>query len=270
MWGEQFSLFTFDDEFSWSYANFSTHKFYVHSERKRRTPDATLWCPACGMWVEVCLEFYFIQPSRCLWSNSFQLGTLWEKERIKRRKGIICWGSFCFCFCFCFLFVAQMLVSWHKMWQFLREWNVQEVDDIFQQSMSKFQGVNHQLPRGLVVRIPGFHSGGPCSNPGVGTWRSFAELCFSTILPWNHRHLILVCLMRIKLVQIKNLLVVWERKEAEMAEQMRKLIRKTIHWKMFSVPIVKVVSWPTLAHCLVVGIAGFQTGGPGSIPGVGM
>ena len=46
---------------------------------------------------------------------------------------------------------------------------MQEVDDIFQQSMSKFQGVNHQLPRGLVVRIPGFHPSGPGSIPGVGT-----------------------------------------------------------------------------------------------------
>ena len=54
-----------------------------------------------------------------------------------------------------------------------------------------------------------------------------------------------------------------------MAEQMRKLIRKTIYWKMFSVPIVKVVSRPTLAHCLVVRIAGFQPGVLRLILGVG-
>ena len=35
---------------------------------------------------------------------------------------------------------------------------------------------------------------------------------------------------------------------------------------MFSVPIVKVVSRPTLAHCLVVGIAGFQPGARGRFP----
>ena len=30
-------------------------------------------------------------------------------------------------------------------------------------------GANEGLPYGLVVRIPGFHPGGPGSIPGVGT-----------------------------------------------------------------------------------------------------
>ena len=34
---------------------------------------------------------------------------------------------------------------------------------------NQYDEVNNDLPYGLVVRIPGFHPGGPGSIPGVGT-----------------------------------------------------------------------------------------------------
>ena len=34
---------------------------------------------------------------------------------------------------------------------------------------NQYDAVNNDLPYGLVVRIPGFHPGGPGSIPGVGT-----------------------------------------------------------------------------------------------------
>ena len=36
---------------------------------------------------------------------------------------------------------------------------------------NQYDEVNNDLPYGLVVRIPGFHPGGPGSIPGVGTLR---------------------------------------------------------------------------------------------------
>ena len=38
---------------------------------------------------------------------------------------------------------------------------------------------NHQVPFGLVVRIPGFHPGGPGSIPGMGSF------CFLTAAHYN-------------------------------------------------------------------------------------
>ena len=35
---------------------------------------------------------------------------------------------------------------------------------------NQYDAVNNDLPYGLVVRIPGFHPGGPGSIPGVGTF----------------------------------------------------------------------------------------------------
>ena len=41
--------------------------------------------------------------------------------------------------------------------------------------------VYHLIPYGLVVRIPGFHPGGPGSIPGVGTvWKLFFLVYNST------------------------------------------------------------------------------------------
>ena len=48
------------------------------------------------------------------------------------------------------------------------------LENPFNQSQMQLYGnqydvVNNDLPYGLVVRIPGFHPGGPGSIPGVGT-----------------------------------------------------------------------------------------------------
>ena len=37
-------------------------------------------------------------------------------------------------------------------------------------------GLEQQLPYGLVVRIPAFHAGGPGSIPGVGRQKHFCQI----------------------------------------------------------------------------------------------
>ena len=51
---------------------------------------------------------------------------------------------------------------------FFKGWRRRTMQCI-ERSDDKFEDINSGLPYGLVVRIPGFHPGGPGSIPGVGT-----------------------------------------------------------------------------------------------------
>ena len=134
---------------------------------------------------------------------------------------------------------------------------------------SGFQFLRYRLPYGLVVRIPGFHPGGPGAIPGVGICVFFFP--FLLFLFFLHFFLRPERHGNIKEKPNKQTKKKTKNKNTPDESVWTKslIVSKSRTFGSTCLGDLDLVPWYRLPYGLVVRIPGFHPGGPGSIPGVG-
>ena len=134
----------------------------------------------------------------------------------------------------------------------------------------KIKCCGHAFPYGLVVRIPGFHPGGPGSIPGVGRSAFYPFLILLLCV-------FIKCLVNSSQFKLRSGCMLRKHLEGNYPG----IISNPFTPKIDQFQISPAVSYQKyyitqyeelgkrLPYGLVVRIPGFHPGGPGSIPGVG-